>query len=352
MSGARRDLTALLALPALAASQRADAELLLGEVLDELGEPAAAFAAAVAGKGYAHRYYAERSAGRESEAAKSDRLGRWWRAAPADAWAPAPRDAARFGNEVARHVFLLGFPRSGTTLLEQVLAGHSAVCALEEAPTLAEPYAEFLSSDTACARLAGLSAADADAWRARYWSTVAAHGVDAAGRVFVDKAPAGTLCIPLIAKLFPDARILFAVRDPRDVVLSCFRNAFQMNAMTYAFTTLAGTAETYAAVMGMMTAYRAALPLPVLDVRNEALVTGFDAELNRIAAFIGITPEAAMHDVAGTAARRSVLTPSARQVRAGLNRRGLGRWRDYAVELAPVLPLLAPWVEALGYPPG
>ncbi|MGI4878029.1 MAG: sulfotransferase [Janthinobacterium lividum] len=350
LAAAHDDAAALVAAPGLNDAQRAEALLLLGEILDGLDDPAAAFAAAARGKAHAHRLYAERAAGRESEAAKSARLGAWWGAAPAAAWAAAPRVAA-IPAEAATHVFLVGFPRSGTTLLEQVLAGHSQVRALEEAPTLADHYAEFLSDDAGCARLARLSGAEADAWRARYWSTVAAHGVDATGRVFVDKAPAGTLYLPLVAKLFPGAKILFAVRDPRDVVLSCFRHDFQMNAMTYAFTALDATADCYAAVMAMMTAYRAGLPLPVLDVRHEALVDDFAGEVARIAAFIGIVPEAAMADVAGTAARRNVQTPSARQVRAGLNRRGLDRWRAYARELAPVLPVLAPWVAAFGYPP-
>ena len=344
--------TALLAVPGLDAGQRAEALVLLGEILGERGDPAAAFRAAIAGKQLSHRLYAERAAGREGEVAKSLRLGRWWGAADAAAWLPAPHAAVPDAATAARgHVFLVGFPRSGTTLLEQVLAGHPDVVALEEAPTLAEHYAECLADDEACARLAALTAAEADDWRARYWATVAAHGIDAGGRVFVDKAPAGTLYLPLVARLFPDAKILFAVRDPRDVVLSCLRNAFQMNAMTYAFTTLTGTAACYDAVMTMAAAYRRRLPLPLAEVRHEALVDDLPGEIARIVAFLDLAPDPAMADVAATAARRDVRTPSARQVREGVTPRGIGRWRTYAAELAPVLPPLAPWIAAFGYPP-
>lgn len=346
---ARTALTQLIVIPELPPLQRAAALLQLGNVLGDLGLAPEAFAAAVAGKAIEHDVYAERAGGREGEAAKLQRLAAWFSRMTPGAWQPVPRLAARFAGEAATHIFLVGFPRSGTTLLEQVLAGHSQVLALEEAPTLADHYAEFLADDAGCVRLAALSAPDADIWRARYWATVAAHGIDASGRVFVDKAPAGTLSLPLIVKLFPGAKVLFALRDPRDVVLSCLRNAFQMNATTYAFTTLTGTAACYDAGMTMAQQYRAVLPLDLTEVRHETLVDGFDTELARVAAFIGIEVEPAMRDVAATARARPVRTPSAAQVRAGLNRRGLARWREYAAELAPVLPILQPWVERFGY---
>jgi hypothetical protein len=167
--------------------------------------------------------------------------------------------------------------------------------------------------------------------------------------LFLDKAPAGTVDLPLVAKLFPQARILFAVRDPRDVALSCLRNNFQLNALTYAFTDLAQTAACYGACMELAQIYRSVLPLKVMDVRHEALVADLDKGLAAICEFLDLTPERAMSDVAGTANRRSVRTPSAPQVRAGLNRKGLGRWRSYEAELAPVLPALAPWVRQFGY---
>jgi hypothetical protein len=243
----------------------------------------------------------------------------------------------------------MGFPRSGTTLLEQVLAGHPEVRALEEAPTLAEAYAEFLATPEGLERLARLTPDEAQSWRARYWVEVAAHGVEASGRLFLDKAPAGTLTLPLVAKLFPRAKVLFALRDPRDVVLSCLRHNFQINAMTYAFTRPETAAACYAACMAMAEAYRAVLPLNLIEARHETLVEDFDGELARLCGFLGLDAVPAMADVGQTARRRTVRTPSADQVRAGLNDRGLGRWRAYAAEMAPLMPVLAPWVERFGY---
>jgi hypothetical protein len=321
--------------------------LLLAQALDRLRRPAEAFAAAMEGKAIQHRLFAPRAAGREGETAKLKRLAAWFAAADPAAWAASPAPAE---SGVKGHVFLVGFPRSGTTLLEQALAAHPGIVAQEEAPNLADHYQEFLTGAEGLTRLARLGATEADRWRVRYWQVVREHGARPEGRIFVDKAPAGTLNLPLVAKLFPDARILFAARDPRDVVLSCAMNAFQMNALTYAFTTLAETAACYDAAMTLARAYRGLLPLPFRDVRYERLVEDFSGELKTICAFIGAAFDPAMADVAAAARGRAVRTPSAPQVREGLNRRGLDRWRAYAAELAPVAELLAPWVRNFGYP--
>jgi hypothetical protein len=208
-----------------------------------------------------------------------------------------------------------------------------------------------MSSAEGLERLARLSDTEAGSWRANYWRAVEAHGVDPRGRAFLDKAPAGTRYLPLIAKLFPEAKVLFALRDPRDVVLSCFRSSFQMNALTYAFTDLAEAARCYAATMRLADVYRRVLPTQLAEVRYERLVDDFEGELARIAAHLGLSPTTEMLDVAATARRRVVRTPSAPQVRAGLNRQGLGRWRAYAAQLAPIEPFLAPWIERFGYEP-
>ncbi len=346
--GEARDAAArLLSNPGLDDTQRAEALLLLGLALGDLGESAEAFAAARRGKEIQRTTHAAEAAAREGEVAKLARLGAWLAAEPGD-WRPPPHSDVP--GAAASHVFLLGFPRSGTTLLEQVLAAHPRVGTLEEAPTLATAYQAFLSDADACAALMRLDPAEAAAWAAHYWAAVRAR-VDVAGRLFVDKQPAGTLYLPIIARLFPRARILFALRDPRDVVLSCFRQAFQINAMTFTFTDLAETAACYDACMRLAERARARLPLAWADVRHEALVDEFDAELDRILAFVGLEPSPLMAEFARTANARTIRTPSAAQVRAGLNRRGLGRWRDYRRELAPILPVLAPWVERFGYPP-
>ncbi len=261
----------------------------------------------------------------------------------------APSNDQTQTHPVAQHVFLVGFPRSGTTLLEQVLATHEQVVALEEKPTLGEVGADFFERDT-IDRLVHLDAATADALRKTYWNKVRQLGVEPGGRVFVDKLPLATLWLPYIAKLFPKAKVLFARRDPRDVVLSCFRRRFLMNGGMYDFTDLTQAARFYAGVMEVAEVYRGLLDLDWYVHRHEDLVQDFAGETRRLCAFLELGWTDKLSDFAETAKRRDVQTPSATQVRKGLYSSGMGQWRRYGDALAPIFPVLQPWVERFGYP--
>ena len=179
---------------AWARNSEPDTRLLLGEACDRLGRTGEAFEAAASapGKAILRRLYAERAGGREGAVARFKRLAAWFETTDPAPWRTAPA-ATPVAGQASSHVFLVGSPRSGTTLLEQALAGHPQVATLEEAPTLAAAHAEFMGSAAGLQRMAGITADEAAAWRARYWSEgFAGAGVAAEGRVFVDKAPAGT----------------------------------------------------------------------------------------------------------------------------------------------------------------
>ena len=188
---------------------------------------------------------------------------------------------------------------------------------------------------------------------ARYWSAVRGFGAEPAGRTFIDKAPAGTLYLPLVAKLFPTAKVLFALRDPRDVVLSCLRNNFQLNAMTYAlhgFGRGGGPATTPACGWRRFIAGFCRSTFTMSAMKRWCGISMENWLRSPASSASDVT--SSMADVAATARRRTVRTPSAAQVREGLNAKGLGRWRAYAADLAPVLPMLTPWVERFGYDAG
>jgi hypothetical protein len=156
--------------------------------------------------------------------------------------------------------------------------------------------------------------------------------------------------LPLVAKLFPRAKIIFALRDPRDVVLSCFRRRFVMTEQIYELTTLESTAGHYDAVMSLCDLYREKLGLNFYDVRHENLVADMEGETRRLCESLGIVWNAGMARVSETAQRRPINTPSGPQLAHGLSSKGVGQWRRYGEYLAPVLPKLAPWVDRFGYP--
>ena len=347
VSAVERRLAPLLAHGDLAPLHEASARRLFADALDALGDRSQqALAQYDAANRLLRQVHADSFAaeGAEDGVALCERLSRHFEAVAG--WTAAPGDAA---SPASGHVFLVGFPRSGTTLLEQVLASHAEVEALEERATLGDVGAWFENA-ASLQRLETLDAAEADRLRADYWTRVRAFGVRPDGKLFVDKLPLNSLWLPYVAKLFPQAKVLFARRDPRDVVLSCFRRRFIINGATYHFTDMAELARFYAAVMDLAEVYRARLGMDWRVHRHEDLVEDFDGETRGVCAFLGLPWSEAMRDFAETARRRDVRTPSVDQVRRGLYREGMGQWRAYADGMASALPLLAPWVERFGYP--
>jgi hypothetical protein len=244
-------------------------------------------------------------------------------------------------------VFVLGFPRSGTTLLAEILAGHPGATVLDEKPTLRDAILEFTGKPGGLARLAAAGEQEIESWRALYWQRVAEQGVTTG--FVVDKVPVNTLHLPLIARLFPGAKIVFALRDPREVVFGCFRRQFAVNPFTYEFLSLERAASFYDSTMRLAALYRARLPLDLLALRNEDLVAAPQAEVERLCAFLGIPPCPAMTDFTRRRERRAIASPDAARLGGGIEGPRPAHWRRYPGPMAPVLPLLAPWVQRFGY---
>lgn len=343
---AQRRLELLTGDERLTPHQRALAHGLLGDVLDSQDLPAEAFQAyAACNMGLWRAYSQVHGPGALNFArAMADELDQL----PPDVWTSAgeaPADGPK------THVFLLGFPRSGTTLLEQVLASHPEVEALEERDTLIDAQRAFQMQAGDLARLARASEAQLAPLRAAYWARVRAEGAEPAGKVFVDKHPLHTFRLPLILKLFPDAKILFARRDPRDVVLSCYRRRFAMSGSAYQLLTLPSAAGYYDAAMKLAQRLEPAMAGRTQVVRHEALVADFDKVVGEVCDFLGLPWSDAMRNFQAQARDRSVATPSGAQLSRGLSAEGVGAWRRYREQLAPVLPALAPWVAEYGYEP-
>jgi tetratricopeptide (TPR) repeat protein len=351
-AGASAQLSELGRQPGLTAVNRSIALGLLGDLKDAEGQPADAYAAYEASNAALKALNAPRfeGPGIESPLDHVARLIACFENSDPAQWRDAPADRPGAGDP-GTHVFLVGFPRSGTTLLENVLAAHSEVVSLEERDCLEAASSDFLTSAGGLEQLAGISREEADRHRQAYWSAVRSFGIEPGGRMFIDKMPLSSVALPLIAKLFPNARILFARRDPRDVVLSCFRRRFGMNPSMYQLLTLDGAATYYDAVMRLSELYRDILPLPQHIVRYESLVEDFEGTASAACDFLGLEWQSGMREFAAKARNRGISTPSAAQVARGLNRDGQGVWRRYRDQMAPVLPILDPWVRRFGYEP-
>jgi len=249
------------------------------------------------------------------------------------------------GNRAKRHVILTGYPRSGTTLVENILASLPGAVAIEERPTLARIDREFLTRADGVEALFSAAPEVLDSLRSDYWQRAArAAGVDLTDRVFIDMDPFKGSRLPAIGLLFPQAKVVVMRRDPRDVVWSCFHTSFAYNAGTLAFSSLDSTARHFAATWTTIDLARERLAIDAFDLRYDRLVRAFDETTRALCAFLGVEWSEALRDFAVTARRRGVSTASVTQVRQGLYD-GSGSWRPYARQMESVEPILRPWIE-------
>ena len=315
---------------------------LQGEIADRLGDPAAAFvffermnAASRAtaprvpsGPSYRETVVAERDALR-----KMPRTPRTPRKAPADDFPPP--------------VFIVGFPRSGTTLLDTILGRLPDTHVLEEQPLISAIEHRIGGASNAFLLNREEIAAHRQAYLARLQTIVP----ELSGKRIVDKHPLHMARMPLIDALFPGAPILFVERHPFDVVLSCFVSNFRLNHAMRSFTDIEEAARTYDAVLSAWTEARDRLDLQVHQVRYERLVTASEDEMRPVLGFIGARYEPGIFDtVAAAKVRGHVRTASYSQVSEPIYQRSVARWERYREQLEPVRSILAPWAERFGYP--
>jgi hypothetical protein len=242
-------------------------------------------------------------------------------------------------------VFLVGFPRSGTTLLDTFLMGHSKIRVLEELPLImeAEKVCPVAQAD-ACPADTLARARDA------YFAALGDHVEPGFDGTLVDKMPLNMLAVPLIRALFPGARFIFAQRHPCDAVLSGFMQSFVASEPMASFLTIEGAADFYDSAMTLWTKSTEATPVDCRTIVYEELVNDPEATLRPLIAFLGLEWEDRLLDHRGSArSRGAIVTPSYNQVTEPLSTKAVGRWRNYSEQLKPVLPLLLPWAERLGY---
>lgn len=350
------DAAAALLEPLLARSpepslERSFAHSLLADARHRQRDHAAAFAQYQAANADFAAIHAADAARHLDQTSFIEALITGFSATEADDWHRAP--GGQPVGAAARHIFLLGYPRSGTTLVENILASLPGVAALEERPTFAAADHDHIAGDgpaiiAGMARFAGLDIAALDQYRRAYWDSVTAFGVPAGTPAFVDMDPMKGTRLPFIARMFPEARILLMRRDPRDVVWSCFRTSFAMSSQTLEYTSLERAARHYDALMRLTEIALERLPLAVHVIDYHRLVRDFDAETQAMCAFAGLEWSEAVRSFDRTAKARGVSTASVAQVGRGLYD-GTRQWEAYADFLAPVVPLLAPWIAKFGY---
>lgn len=269
----------------------------------------------------------------------------------AETFGRLPRASVR--KDGPKPVFITGFPRSGTTMIEQMLNSHPDIAAGGELPFVSEWPAlidDLLpSSRPFPQKLAEIQAFDfhhiAGVLRDYYLGRAEVYGISGAHPLFTDKMPLNDVFLPLIRLAFPAAAVIRMVRHPLDVAVSMLsHNLTHGYNCGFAIETIIAHMR---AMLDLNAHYDAVLDQPPLSLRYEDFIADQDGETRRVLGYVGVAYDPAclrFHEN-----RRHAPTPSYAQVSQPLNDRSVGRWRHYEKHLAPYMDAIAPVVEGLGY---
>jgi hypothetical protein len=248
-------------------------------------------------------------------------------------------------------VFVVGFPRSGTTLLEQMLDAHPDFQSMDERAYIHDLIERMqLVGQQYPADLASLTQQEADQLRSVYRRMVGEVLPDLDERHLVDKNPLNMLCLPMIMRLFPHARIILCLRHPCDVLLSCSMQAFRSPAFMVLCSSLQRLAHGYVQAFEQWHRHVEVFAPHVLEWRYESVVSQFDDQVTRLGQFLDVADASPMARFAEHArGKRFISTPSYAQVTQGINHQSVNRWHAYREQFEPVLPILRPIIERLGY---
>jgi hypothetical protein len=248
-------------------------------------------------------------------------------------------------------IFIVGFPRSGTTLLEQMLDAHPALQSMDERPFFNVLGDRLSEAGLRVPReLARMQQSDCDQLREGYWELVRAKIARKPGTQLVDKNPLNMLWLPLIHRLFPNARYILALRDPRDVLLSNYFQNFRSVVLGAVCADVESLARGYVTAMTYWLHHVELFKPQVFVSRYETLVAEPRLQAERLAAFLGLVDaQPLLNSQARAQEKGYIATPSYTEVIQPITPRRVNRWQRYREALQPALPVLEPMLRHWGY---
>jgi tetratricopeptide (TPR) repeat protein len=252
--------------------------------------------------------------------------------------------------------FLGGHPRSGTTLMEQILDAHPDVLAFDEPEAFGQEVTRniFLPQASGNAQLHALDAISPTRvreLRQRYVKSLLREVASTPeARVLLDKNPSPTMQLPIWLKMFSDLKVIIALRDPRDVVISCFFLNIMLNETNANFLSLERTTKHYADLMDVWLRMKQIGEFDWIESRYEDVIENLEMEGRKVTGFLGLSWHPDQSRYQETARRKFLFAPTYHDVTQPVYRRAMGRWEHYAEALEPVLGRLAPYCREFGYP--
>lgn len=263
---------------------------------------------------------------------------------------------SEFPQDLPAPIFLIGFFRSGTTLTQEVLGAHPDVLVADEADfvwAMQRELQQMDRSNTGIAdKLRKLDFAGVLRLREAYWRQARGRFGDGIGqRRLLDKFTLNTIDLGLINCVFPDAKVVFVMRDPRDVCLSCFMQLMVPTPATAHLQSWQGTANFYAQVMDWWMHIKRYMTLDFIEFRYEDAVTQFEPTYRQVFDYLGLSWDPSVVNFHEYAAKKHIASPSRNQVAQPLYATSVARWRRFEAEFAPVADVLGPYIKAFDYEP-
>ncbi len=247
-------------------------------------------------------------------------------------------------------IFLLGFFRSGTTLAEQVLASHPDIYTSDESDLLAETIGRLDKivepGETALEKLKRASQKDLHELRCYFWQRVKEeYGEQSLKGIHIEKNALNSISLGFINILFPEAKIIFCLRDPRDVCLSCFMQSFTLSEQTAPLLTWEGTAVYYAKVMELWLTLKQQITIEFFELHYEDAVSEFEATFKQLFDFLNVEWNPEVEHFYQLTKHKYISTPSFSDVTKPVYQTSKARWKNYQKNIQSILGYLQPFIN-------
>lgn len=249
-------------------------------------------------------------------------------------------------------VFMIGFPRSGTTLLDTILRSHPMIEVIEEKSSVKKIVNSLNKlTNNIFEGFNNIKDVNIKEIRKNYFedllSYIDHHDKDS---IYIDKLPLNIVYIAEILKIFPHAKFIISLRHPCDCILSCYMQNFKLNDSMSNFLNLKDTAVTYDLIMNLLKIYKSKFNFNFYEIKYENLISKFDNEIKNLLGFLELPWNDSVLEYQKTASERErIFTPSYDQVIKPLYLKSAGRWKKYENKLSNVYPILEPWIKEFKY---
>tara|TARA_Y100000741_G_scaffold213011_1_gene162261 strand:- start:3029 stop:4741 length:1713 start_codon:yes stop_codon:yes gene_type:complete len=254
------------------------------------------------------------------------------------------------GNGTKNPIFIIGFPRSGTTLLNTILNSHPEIEVIEEKP-IVNKFIKFLDEEiySNFFNLKDLDKNLLKKLKLKYFEILQSY-TKKDKKIYIDKMPLNIIYVGEIFRIFPEAKFIFVMRHPCDCILSCFIQNFSLNDAMANFTDLKSTSKFYNLVMTLWQQYLKVFKINYHLIRYEDVVNNFENSVNELLNFLDLEWSDNVRKFYETAKNQGkISTPSYDQVNKPIYSKSVGRWKNYERQFQEIYPIIEPWIKNYKY---